>query len=69
MSKEIETSENKDINFEEKINCAKELLEKLANQDITLSESMSIYKDGIKQIEEAQKLLDDAKLQFEELSS
>lgn len=69
MSENVNLDKEKDINFEDKINEAKELLEKLSNQDITLSDSMSIYKDGIKQIEQAQKLLDDAKLQFEELNS
>lgn len=69
MSENVNLDKENDINFEDKINEAKELLEKLSNQDITLSDSMSIYKDGIKQIEQAQKLLDDAKLQFEELNS
>ena len=50
--------------FEEKIEKAKELLEKLSNPQITLSDSLELYKDGIKELEEAQKLLDEAKLIF-----
>ena len=55
--------------FENKIEAAKKLLEKLTNPEITLSDSVKTYKDGIKEIEEAQKLLDEAKLQFETLNS
>ena len=53
-----------EIVFEEKIKNAKELLEKLSNPDITLSDSLDVYKNGIKELEEAQKLLDEAKLIF-----
>ncbi|MFY9083038.1 exodeoxyribonuclease VII small subunit, partial [Aliarcobacter butzleri] len=43
---------------------AKEFLEKLSNPEITLSDSIKLYKDGIKELEVAQKLLDEAKLIF-----
>ena len=52
------------INFEEKIIKAKELLEKLSNPQITLSDSIQVYKIGVKELEDAQKLLDEAKLIF-----
>lgn len=51
-------------NFEQKILKAKELLEKLSNPQITLSDSIKIYKTGLKELEDAQKLLDEAKLIF-----
>lgn len=57
-------SKEKDINFEDKISKAKELLEKLSNPEITLSDSLEVYKTGMKELEEAQKLLDEAKLIF-----
>lgn len=50
--------------FEQKIEKAKELLEKLSNPQITLSDSLEVYKTGMKELEEAQKLLDEAKLIF-----
>ncbi len=56
-------------NFEDKIKEAKDLLEKLINPEITLQDSVKIYKNGIKELEDAQKLLDDAKLEFEEINS
>ena len=59
-----ETKELEQINFEEKIVKAKELLEKLSNPQITLSDSIQVYKTGIKELEDAQKLLDEAKLIF-----
>lgn len=57
--KDIEQS-----NFEEKILKAKELLEKLSNPQITLSDLINVYKTGVKELEDAQKLLDEAKLIF-----
>ena len=60
-------AEIKDIeqsNFEDKIIKAKELLEKLSNPQITLSDSINVYKTGVKELEDAQKLLDEAKLMF-----
>jgi exodeoxyribonuclease VII small subunit len=59
MSKETEK-----LVFEDKIVEAKQLLEKLSNPQITLSDSIEVYKTGIKQLEDAQKLLDEAKLIF-----
>ena len=53
-----------EISFEEKIENAKVLLEKLSNPEITLSDSVNLYKNGIKEIEEAQKLLEEARLNF-----
>jgi len=61
-------SEKKDINFEEKINEAKKHLDALMNPEITLSKSVKEYKNGIKQLQDAQKLLDEAKLEYEELN-
>ena len=60
----LQTKQMEEINFEEKILKAKNLLEKLSNPQITLSDSIDIYKIGIKELEDAQKLLDEAKLIF-----
>ena len=60
-------AEIKDIeqsNFEDKIIKAKELLEKLSNPQITINESLKLYNDGLKELELAQKLLEEAKLVF-----
>jgi len=62
----MSTEEN--IHFEDKIKEAKELLEKLSNPEITLENSVKLYKDGLKQLTEAQKLLDEAKLVFTQLN-
>lgn len=58
------STENEKLVFEDKIIEAKQLLEKLSNPQITLSDSIDVYKNGIKELEEAQKLLDEAKLIF-----
>jgi len=50
--------------FEEKLAYSKELLDKLMDQDITLEESVKIYEEGLKNIKEAQKLIEDAQLKI-----
>jgi exodeoxyribonuclease VII small subunit len=47
--------------FEEKLEYSKELLEKLMKPDITLEDSVNLYEEGLKNIKEAQQLIEDAK--------
>jgi exodeoxyribonuclease VII small subunit len=54
-----------DVSFEEHIEKSKEILEKLMNPEITLSDSVKLYKDGTDKLKEASKLLEEAKLKFE----
>ena len=54
--------------FEQKLEISKAILEKLMDPSITLEESMKLYKEGIKELKEASKMLENAKLEFEELS-
>ena len=61
-------STNEELSFEEKIEQAKKHLEKLIDPEITLSNSVEEYKKGMSELELAQKLLDDAKLDFKELN-
>lgn len=69
MSKTKENCEEiSELSFEEKIENAKKLLEKLIDPEITLSNSVDIYKNGMKELKEAQELLNSAKLEFEELN-
>jgi exodeoxyribonuclease VII small subunit len=53
--------------FEKKLNEAKKLLEKLNDPEITLHEAMEYYKKGVKLLEEATKMIEEAKLQFQEV--
>jgi exodeoxyribonuclease VII small subunit len=63
-----ETTNNEEVvSFEVKIEEARKYLDKLINPEITLSESVEAYKKGMAEIEIAQKLLDDAKLEYEEI--
>lgn len=55
--------------FEKKIAEAQQLLEKLIDPEITLSDSVEVYKKGMQELEIAQKLLEEAKLEFKELSN
>jgi len=47
--------------FEEKLEHSKVLLEKLMNPEITLEESVKLYEEGLKNIKEAQTLIEEAK--------
>jgi len=51
----------KEQSFEEKLEHSKELLEKLMNPEITLEESVKLYEEGLKNIKEAQTLIEEAK--------
>jgi len=48
--------------FEEKLAYSKVLLEKLMDPEITLEESVKLYGEGLKQIKEAQRLIEEAKV-------
>jgi len=47
--------------FEEKLAHSKVLLEKLMDPEITLEDSVKLYEEGLKNIKEAQKLIEEAK--------
>ncbi len=51
----------KNETFEEKLTYSKELLEKLMDPDITLEASVKLYEEGLANIKEAQKLIEEAK--------
>ena len=54
----------KEQSFEEKLEHSKELLEKLMNPEITLEESVKLYEEGLKNIKEAQTLIEEAKMKI-----
>ena len=58
----------KSDNFEEKLDKAKVVLDKLMNPEITLEDSMSAYKEGMKELNDAQKLLEKAQEQMSKIA-
>lgn len=54
--------------FESELDGAKELLKELSNPEMTLAKSVEVYKEGIKKLESAAKMLEEAKLQVQEFS-
>ncbi len=52
------------MNFEEKVEKSKTILEQLMDPEITLQKSVELYKEGMNELNQAQKLLEDAKLEF-----
>jgi len=57
------------IDFEKKLENAKKTLEKLLKPDISLKESLKLYKNGKSELLEASKMLEDAKIELEEFNS
>lgn len=63
-----DTKENddKEENFEEMVEFAKKVLNKLSSQEITLKESLQLYEQGMESLRKAQNLLEDAKIKYQE---
>lgn len=58
-----------ELDFESKLKKAKEILEILQNPQITLKESLVAYESGIKELSEAQKMLESAELKIREIKN
>ncbi|WP_299547152.1 exodeoxyribonuclease VII small subunit [uncultured Helicobacter sp.] len=57
------------LNFEEYLQQAEECLKQLDNEDIGLNEGLEFYKQGMENLQKAQKLLENAQLQCETLKA
>ncbi|MBE0499560.1 MAG: exodeoxyribonuclease VII small subunit [Campylobacterales bacterium] len=55
------------VDFEKKLENAKAVLEKLMDPELTLDQSVKSYKEGMKTLQEAQKILEEATLEFEKI--
>ena len=55
--------------FEAKLDGAKKTLEILMNPEITLQESVKAYEKGMKELQDAQKILEDAQLKINEIKA
>lgn len=55
--------------FEEKIEYIKEILAKLNANNLSLKDGVSLYKEGLKQLNEAQEMLEKAQLEYEEIKN
>ena len=51
--------------FENKLEASKKILNKLMDPAITLEESLKLYEEGLAQIKEAQKMIEEAKVKIE----
>ena len=60
---------SEEISFENRLKNAKEILEKLSDPGITLKDAMTEYKKGVSILNEATKMIEEAKLEYENLQS
>lgn len=58
---------NQDLSFEEKIEKVRDILNKLGSPNLNLKDGISLYKEGFQELTEAQELLKNAKLEYEEI--
>ncbi len=56
-------------NFETKLDGAKKTLEILMNPEITLQDSVKAYEKGMKELQDAQKIIEDAQLKINEIKA
>ena len=59
----------KEVSFEQKIENARKILQKLVDPQITLAQSVKAYEEGIKELNEATKMLEEAKLKINEIKN
>ncbi len=57
------------VEFETKLESAKETLEILMNPEITLQDSVKAYEKGMKELSDAQKMLEDAQIKIQEIKA
>lgn len=57
----------KDMKFEEALNKLAEINEKLSTDDVSLEESVKLFKEGVEITKLCQKKLDDAKQEIEQI--
>lgn len=57
------------MDFEEKIKNVKNIIEKLNDPKLSLKEGMNLYKEGISELREAEEILSEAKIVFNELKN
>lgn len=55
------------VDFEKKLENAKAVLQKLMDPELTLDQSVKSYKEGMKTLQEAQRILEEATLEFEKI--
>ena len=55
--------------FEEKLEKTKAILEKLSNNELPIDEGIKLYKEGMKELNQAAKMLEEAKLEFETIEN
>jgi len=56
-------------NFELKLENSKKILETLMNPEITLQDSVKAYEKGMKELSEAQKMLEEAQIKITQIKN
>ena len=62
-------AQKNDISFEGELGELKDIIQKLSNPEITLSDSVKLYKTGLEKLKTASEMLQKAKLEIEEYAA
>lgn len=57
----------KEKDFEGSLKRAKEIVDALVNPEISLNDGMKLYKEGVKELKNAEELLTKAKIEYQEI--
>ncbi|TLD87578.1 exodeoxyribonuclease VII small subunit [Helicobacter sp. MIT 05-5294] len=60
---------NEEKNFEDYLGIISQCLEKLEDENLSLNEGLKFYQEGMENLQKAQKILENAQLQCEELKT
>lgn len=63
----LEDISTKEQGFEEMLEKAKVVLNKLNSQEVTLKESLALYEKGMQSLKNAEEILEQAKLRYQEI--
>ncbi|MDE7235707.1 exodeoxyribonuclease VII small subunit [Helicobacter japonicus] len=63
----LEDISTEEQGFEEMLEKAKVVLNKLNSQEVTLKESLALYEKGMQSLKNAEEILEQAKLRYQEI--
>ena len=67
LAKKAKMMKKEEESFEQKLEKAKTILEKLSDPELSLADGMKEYQEGIAILKEASKMIEEAKLEYSKL--
>lgn len=61
--------DSKNVSFEDRVERAKNIVDMLSNNSLSLKDGMKLYEEGMEELREAQLMLEEAKILFNEIKN